>query len=167
MRQFSLQESLYIGMEVGVIRVPTQHCKRHITKQACIEAMDPYCGWNELKLACTPPPDGNPLTPYWHQQVIGCPSFTHPGKLESTIRASCMEETFDFLHKGDRYFCIFLVPGGWSDWSAWIPCNQATTNGESTDQCMCSTRQCTNPAPQNSGAYCEGVSTLVSLIRVA
>jgi len=59
--------------------MPAQHCKRHITKQACMEAMDPYCGWNELKLVCSPPPDKNPLTPYWHQQVIDCPSFTHPG----------------------------------------------------------------------------------------
>lgn len=43
--------------------------------------MDPYCGWNELKLECTPPPYDDPLTPYWAQNVPDCPSFSHPGLL--------------------------------------------------------------------------------------
>lgn len=50
-------------------------------KQACLDAMDPYCGWNELKLECTPPPNDDPLTPYWAQNVPDCPSFSHPGLL--------------------------------------------------------------------------------------
>lgn len=53
------------------------------------------------------------------------------------------------------------MPGGWSEWSSWSACNQANSNGEQPDQCMCSVRQCNNPVPQNGGAYCEGVSILV------
>lgn len=55
-----------------------------------------------------------------------------------------------------------IVSGGWSEWSSWSPCNQAGSNTEAIDQCMCSTRQCSNPPPQNGGIPCEGVSVQVN-----
>lgn len=45
-----------------------------------MDAMDPYCGWNELKEQCSPAPEKNPLIAYWHQNVNSCPKFTHPGE---------------------------------------------------------------------------------------
>lgn len=73
------QDSLYISTKNEVMRIPSQHCKRHKSKQACVNAMDPYCGWNELKEQCSPPPEKNPLISYWHQNAASCPIFTHPG----------------------------------------------------------------------------------------
>lgn len=55
-------ESLYIGTNRAVISVPAQHCSRHGSKASCMNAMDPYCGWSDLSQACTPPPNGDPLT---------------------------------------------------------------------------------------------------------
>lgn len=90
---YTQESSLYIGTNHEVIRMPAQHCKRHRTKQACLDAMDPYCGWNELKLECSPPPNDDPLTNYWAQLPLDCPSFTHPGKyiifLLLFINSSC------------------------------------------------------------------------------
>ena len=66
-------ESLYIGSDNGVMRIPGQHCNRYKTKTTCLNAMDPYCGWNELKEACTPAPNRDPMSGYWHQNVLKCP----------------------------------------------------------------------------------------------
>lgn len=41
-------ESLYIGTQNSIVRIPAQHCKRHGTQPNCLNAMDPYCGWNDL-----------------------------------------------------------------------------------------------------------------------
>lgn len=61
MKYLKHTESLYIGTNRAVISVPAQHCSRHRSKASCMNAMDPYCGWNELNQACTPPPNGDPL----------------------------------------------------------------------------------------------------------
>lgn len=61
MKYLKHTESLYIGTNRAVISVPAQHCSRHGSKASCMNAMDPYCGWNELDQACTPPPNGDPL----------------------------------------------------------------------------------------------------------
>lgn len=74
------QESVYIGTEESVIRVPAQHCGRLHSQVACQNAMDPYCGWNELKEQCTPAPNHDPLSGYWKQSVTQCPVLTDPGE---------------------------------------------------------------------------------------
>lgn len=57
------------------------------------------------------------------------------------------------------------MDGGWSNWSDWFPCDQQNSSDiESTDhdQCLCRTRHCNNPAPQNGGATCTGVFITVT-----
>ena len=51
--------------------------------------------------------------------------------------------------------CIFLVDGGWSDWSKWSPCKQI---GDSMvgDQCLCRRRSCDSPTPVFGGKDCRG-----------
>lgn len=73
-------DSVYVGLETGVLRIPTSHCERHKTKYACHSAMDPHCGWNELLLQCTTAPDRNPLTLHWLQSVTECPLLHVPGR---------------------------------------------------------------------------------------
>ncbi|XP_063231455.1 semaphorin-5A isoform X2 [Bacillus rossius redtenbacheri] len=127
-------ESVYVGLTEGVLRVPAQHCDRHGSREACLNAMDPYCGWNELKEQCTTAPNRNPLAKYWQQSVTRCPVLTDP------------------------------VDGGWGSWSSWFPCShlgpgQTEPGG---DECSCRRRHCDNPAPRHGGRPCEGVSVAVA-----
>ncbi|XP_018333129.1 semaphorin-5A, partial [Agrilus planipennis] len=125
-------DSLYAGTNTGLLKIPSNHCRRHVSRESCLNAMDPYCGWNELEDACTGVPNGGPLVKHWHQSIISCPILNAP------------------------------VDGGWSSWSAWTPCQlRSSENVESPDTCMCQTRQCNNPAPLNGGSECVGESTAV------
>ena len=50
-----------------------------------------------------------------------------------------------------KYFTIskYLVPGGYSKWSAWGECTVSCGGGE-----MTRTRSCTNPVPEHGGPSC-------------
>lgn len=136
-------ESLYIATEAGVVRVPGQHCGRYRTRTTCLAAMDPYCGWNELKEACTPAPNRDPAAAHWAQRPLACP---------------------------DRSVDRVPVDGGWSGWSAWTPCPLVPSGPgsglvlghghglglDSDSSCLCRQRTCANPAPSGGGLPCRG-----------
>lgn len=78
-------ESLYIGTENSIVRIPAYHCARHSSKTNCLSSMDPYCGWNDLLQECTPPPNGDPHKRFWIQQASECPmlsSLIDGGKID-------------------------------------------------------------------------------------
>ena len=68
-------ESLYLGTETGLLRVPTSRCVRFRRKNDCVSSGDPYCGWNTKTEKCTTAPNNNPATSYWKQSPSGfqCP----------------------------------------------------------------------------------------------
>lgn len=130
------RESLYIGTDIALLRVSAQHCSRHVSKSSCLNAMDPYCGWNELMESCTSPPNGDTLARYWIQNATDCPILTAP------------------------------VDGGWSAYSDWFKCSQfpgqSNEDSSSADACLCRTRTCDNPSPKNGGNGCSGMGISVT-----
>lgn len=107
-----------MGTEEQLLRIPAQHCDRHKTKQACVNSMDPYCGWNEHKERCMPPPNNDPLSSVWHQDATQCPILTHPGNLQYIISRlssiidyiflTCMVHEYGSIHF-KRLFPVILV----------------------------------------------------------
>ncbi|XP_039431526.2 semaphorin-5A [Culex pipiens pallens] len=134
-------DSLYVGTDTALSRISSQHCNRHLSRVSCLNSMDPYCGWNELQEACTIAPNGDTLAKYWIQNATECPVLTAP------------------------------VDGGWSAWSEWGRCAQASGGqalgagddfGANMDSCQCRTRTCDNPSPKNGGRSCTGMNIAVT-----
>ena len=44
---------VYIGTENNIYRVPVQSCSDYTTCFSCVQARDPYCGFNKGSLSCT------------------------------------------------------------------------------------------------------------------
>lgn len=65
--------SIYVGTKNELLKIPSAHCDRHVSEESCLNAMDPYCGWNKHKEICTTAPQNEPLTNYWIQSVTSCP----------------------------------------------------------------------------------------------
>ncbi|XP_060516101.1 semaphorin-5B [Cylas formicarius] len=126
--------SVYVTTDNGLMRIPANHCRRHSSKESCVNAMDPYCGWNEIEDTCTTAPRGEPHHKFWKQKANACPVLDTP------------------------------INGGWSSWSEWITCYHRISSemDYSADQCQCQTRQCNNPAPANNGLPCEGLAVAVT-----
>ena len=78
MRFLPSTSSLYLATSGGVMRVPAHRCGRFGSRQQCLNAMDPYCGWNRQKNECTNTPNRNPRAAYWTQDAITCPVLTDP-----------------------------------------------------------------------------------------
>uniref|UniRef100_T1GBK5 PSI domain-containing protein n=1 Tax=Megaselia scalaris TaxID=36166 RepID=T1GBK5_MEGSC len=114
------------------MRIPSQHCGRHVSKHSCLSAMDPYCGWYELHDRCTTAPDGDSSSQLWIQNRLKKPDLTGP------------------------------IDGGWSSWSEWHTCSKNTERSDEDGNCLCRSRSCINPAPRNGGQDCQGIPTEVT-----
>ncbi|XP_057667555.1 semaphorin-5A [Diorhabda carinulata] len=124
--------SLYITTNTGVSQISVDHCKRHSTFENCINAMDPYCGWNEREDVCAIIPEDNPDI-FWKQKISSCPliNTTVDGRWSS-----------------------------WSSWAPCF--HKSSSESDSSNYCMCQIRHCNNPAPANNGEECKGPSVSVT-----
>ena len=117
------------------MKVPVQRCSRFLTAQECLNAMDPYCGWNKQKRECATSPNKNPRVAYWQQNVISCPITTAP------------------------------VDGKWSEWSSWEQCSYDNVDPRvksTSDHCQCKRRRCDSPSPAQGGTDCVGSNLVVT-----
>ena len=127
--------ALYLATDEGITRLPVQRCNRFQTSKECLNAMDPYCGWNKQKKECVTAPNKNPRMPYWQQNLIRCPIITDP------------------------------VDGVWSEWSQWDQCSFSNPDprvNSKGDYCKCRKRSCNSPEPANGGMMCEGPDLVVT-----
>lgn len=139
MQYLKQTESLYIGTDNSVLRIPANQCSRHLSRSNCLNAMNPYCGWNDLRQECTPPPDGDPLKRFWFQHANDCP-------LDAPI---------------DGGF------SAWSDWTSCNQHTDDHRHESSNiDTCLCRTRVCNNPTPMNGGKPCTGTLFYPKYLRI-
>ena len=127
--------ALYITTDYAVMKLEVQRCERFKTNRDCLNAMDPYCGWNKQKNECVTAPNKNPAVSHWQQNLIRCPITTDP------------------------------VDGDWGDWSDWDQCsfdNPDTRVSSHGDYCRCRKRECDSPAPANGGLTCSGSELVVT-----
>ncbi|XP_076067589.1 semaphorin 5c-like [Oratosquilla oratoria] len=166
--------SLYVGTDEGVLRIPSQRCSRFRSKAACLGAMDPYCGWDTTRLECTTAPHRNPLDESWIQEVIDCPKTTDPvdgdwsawsdwepcRQSGSEDNCLCRRRHCDSPRPSngglkcsgsDLEVTNCTVHGDWTAWSSWSQCSATCGIAVKSRR-----RTCTNPEPKHGGRLCVG-----------
>ncbi|XP_060654439.1 semaphorin-5B isoform X1 [Drosophila nasuta] len=167
-------ESLYLGTDLALTRIPAQRCSRHVSQSSCFNAMDPYCGWNELVERCTPL-DPTVQQPWLQPSTFSCPVLNAPidggwsawsewqdcqQHEEPDSNCLCRQRNCNNpqpQHGGvgcegiSTQVTNCTQHGGWTDWSAWSPCSQSCGIAVKTRR-----RSCGNPRPAHGGRMCLG-----------
>ena len=95
--------AIYMATQENVIRLPVQRCQRFQTQRECLNAMDPYCGWNKQTNLCSPTPNNNPRAAYWVQNGLSCPIMSDPVR---QLLFSYLKHLLESI-RGDHHFLLF------------------------------------------------------------
>ncbi|XP_038044114.1 semaphorin-5A-like isoform X2 [Patiria miniata] len=159
--------ALYVGMSFGVVMVSVQRCHMYTTMKECVEARDPYCGWNTQTDACTTRPQDKDTLDLWIQEITACPVVNRAvdGDYGSwSDWFPCHDPTGDSKCQCRRRVCDTPAPkcgglpcqgesiqvsncsgtavvvrnsGSWSEWSAWSVCSAKCNGGIQTRSRHC------------------------------
>uniref|UniRef100_A0AAQ5Y1P6 Semaphorin-2A n=1 Tax=Amphiprion ocellaris TaxID=80972 RepID=A0AAQ5Y1P6_AMPOC len=147
--------SLFVGLDDRLVKIPLERCSSYPTERYCMEARDPYCGWDHKQNRCTTFEESSNMN-QWTQNITECPvrhtdyrvcrsvllllvtNSCHPLKSSLEVRNLTQDGGFG-------------PNGGWTPWSSWGQCSSSCGIGFEVRQ-----RSCNNPAPRHGGRICVG-----------
>ncbi|XP_036807640.1 semaphorin-5B-like isoform X1 [Oncorhynchus mykiss] len=168
--------SLFVGLSDRVLKIPLERCSSYKTERHCLDARDPYCGWDRKQKRCTTIEDSSNMS-QWSQNITECPvrnltqdggfspwapwqPCNHDDREGASTSCACRSRS-----------CNSPVPqcggsnckgptiqvancsrnGGWTPWSTWGQCSTSCGIGYEVRQ-----RSCNNPSPRHGGRVCVG-----------
>ncbi|XP_044071688.1 semaphorin-5B isoform X1 [Siniperca chuatsi] len=170
--------SLFVGLNNRVLKIPLERCSTYKTETLCLEARDPYCGWDFRQRRCTTLEDSSNMS-QWKQNITVCPlrnQTTNGGfgpwapwqpcnnddGVDGVSSCLCRSRSCDSPAPrcGGKHCEGPTIEvsncsrnGGWTPWSSWGQCSTTCGTGFELRQ-----RSCNNPSPRHGGRVCVGPS---------
>uniref|UniRef100_A0A4W4DV23 Semaphorin-5A n=1 Tax=Electrophorus electricus TaxID=8005 RepID=A0A4W4DV23_ELEEL len=166
---------LFVGVREQVIKIPLMRCNFHKSREACVGARDPYCGWDLVLKKCTTLEESVSMS-QWEQSITQCPVRNvtvdgHFGSWSSWKACSHSDGVSVGSCQCRTRACNNPSPqcggqqcqgtsvevancsrnGAWTPWTGWTPCSTTCGIGFQVRQ-----RSCSNPTPRHGGRVCVG-----------
>uniref|UniRef100_A0A3Q1FWU3 Semaphorin-2A n=1 Tax=Acanthochromis polyacanthus TaxID=80966 RepID=A0A3Q1FWU3_9TELE len=156
--------SLFVGLDDRLVKIPLERCSSYPTERYCMEARDPYCGWDHKQNRCTTFEESSNMN-QWTQNITECPVRHTDNRVCGSVPClkcfdschplkSSLEPPTADIFKPMIYILsqhLVLRNGGWTPWSSWGQCSSSCGIGFEVRQ-----RSCNNPAPRHGGRICVG-----------